>query len=237
MIFSTACFTKLANSSGWPGLAGNSIAFRNPSFTLSDNIAVMAESNMLGAIVTTRIPNLDKSLAIGSVMDATAPLLAAYATCPICPSNAAALATITTTPLSPSFPSGGAWAKRGRNCRTRSSVPRRLMFSTKSMLSNETGLSFLSRMRPGKPTPAQGMMPPRGCPVSAIQDLTFSTAAVMSLVEVTSTGMKIVRGRDWAREGPWEEGRSRRATEAPAERRDWIVARPRPEALRRLAHY
>jgi hypothetical protein len=69
-------------------------------------ILVIALSNMLGAIVTARIPYLARSLASGNVKLATAPLLAAYDTCPICPSNAADDAIMIITPRSPSGPCG-----------------------------------------------------------------------------------------------------------------------------------
>ena len=57
---------------------------------------------MPGAIVTTRIPRLARSLDNGNVILIIAPLLAAYATWPRCPSKAAILAVFTITPLSPS---------------------------------------------------------------------------------------------------------------------------------------
>jgi hypothetical protein len=109
MILSTESRTTLANSSGCPALLGNSIAFHKLCLALLLIIFVMFESNKVGAIVTARMPYLDKSLASGSVKLATAPLLAAYATCPICPSNAAELAIMIITLLSPSGPSGFAF--------------------------------------------------------------------------------------------------------------------------------
>jgi hypothetical protein len=54
-------------------------------------------------IVITRMPNGAKSLAIGNVIPTTAPLLAAYATCPTCPSYAATLAVFIMHPLNPSL--------------------------------------------------------------------------------------------------------------------------------------
>lgn len=54
-------------------------------------------------------------------------------TCPIWPSKAADEETNIMTPRSPSGPSGFVVVMWGRHCRTRSSVPRRLMFRTKSI--------------------------------------------------------------------------------------------------------
>lgn len=52
----------------------------NDALTLSLIIAVILESKRLGAIVTTRIPCLARSLVIGKVSDRIAPFEAAYAT-------------------------------------------------------------------------------------------------------------------------------------------------------------
>ena len=46
----------------------------------------------------TRMPVLERSLAIGRVIPTMAPLLAEYAACPIWPSKAATLAVLTMTP-------------------------------------------------------------------------------------------------------------------------------------------
>ena len=133
--------------------------------TLSDIIAVIRESNKLGAMVTTLMPYLARSLVIGKVSDATAPLEALYATTkshfsinnsrwdaegnrpwPGCPSKAADEATMITIPRSPSSPTGVVLARWGRTCRIRSIVPRTLTFMTKSKSSRENGLRFLSRI-------------------------------------------------------------------------------------------
>lgn len=50
------------------------------ALTLSLIIAVILESNRLGATVTTLMPYLARSLVNGSVRDAIAPLEAEYAT-------------------------------------------------------------------------------------------------------------------------------------------------------------
>ncbi|KAK5634926.1 hypothetical protein RRF57_010638 [Xylaria bambusicola] len=63
-------------------------------------MAVILDSKMPGATVTQRMPYRARSLVIGRVIEATAPLLAAYATCPFCPSNAATDATTTTSSVS-----------------------------------------------------------------------------------------------------------------------------------------
>ena len=60
--FSHPSFTTLANSSGLPGLNGNSIPFTKLALTFSLINAVIPLSNKLGAIVTTRIPYLAKSM-------------------------------------------------------------------------------------------------------------------------------------------------------------------------------
>ncbi|GMF14981.1 unnamed protein product [Phytophthora lilii] len=57
-----------------------------------------------GAMVFTRIPYDARSLASGSVIPTIAPLLAAYAACPICPSYAAMLAVLMMMPRSPPGP-------------------------------------------------------------------------------------------------------------------------------------
>lgn len=59
---------------------GNSITRVKLARTLSDITAVIRESNRLGAMVTTLIPYRARSLVIGSVRAATAPLDALYAT-------------------------------------------------------------------------------------------------------------------------------------------------------------
>ena len=85
--FSTPSLTTLANSSGFPGLRGNSITLVKLALTLSLIKAVMPLSKRLGAIVTTRIPYLARSRVKGSVREAKAPFDAAYETCPGCPSK------------------------------------------------------------------------------------------------------------------------------------------------------
>ncbi len=73
MLFSNPSLTTLANSSGRPGLNGNSITRVRLLLTLSPISAVIPLSNKLGAIVTTRIPYLARSLVSGSVSEAIAP--------------------------------------------------------------------------------------------------------------------------------------------------------------------
>ena len=85
--FSTPSLTTLANSSGFPGLSGNSITLVKLALTLSLIKAVMPLSKRLGAIVITRIPYLARSRVNGSVREANAPFDAAYETCPGCPSK------------------------------------------------------------------------------------------------------------------------------------------------------
>lgn len=78
--FDIASLTTLANSSGFPALAGNSTTFIRLARTLSLIRAVIPLSNRLGAIVTTRTPYRARSRVKGKVRLAMAPLLAAYET-------------------------------------------------------------------------------------------------------------------------------------------------------------
>lgn len=55
-------------------------------------------SNSPGAMVHTRIPTFIKSRATGRAREAMAPLEAAYAACPIWPSEAATLDVLIMTP-------------------------------------------------------------------------------------------------------------------------------------------
>ena len=68
------------SSNGTLNPPGNSMTLFKLSRTLSLIIAVMFESNRLGAIVTTRIPFLARSRVNGKVRETIAPLDAAYAT-------------------------------------------------------------------------------------------------------------------------------------------------------------
>ena len=80
--FSIPSLTTLANSSGFPGLRGNSITLVKLALTFSLIKAVIPESKRLGAMVTTLIPYFARSLVNGRVNDANAPFDAAYETCP-----------------------------------------------------------------------------------------------------------------------------------------------------------
>lgn len=75
--FSMPSLTILANSSGLPGLRGNSITLVKLALTLSLIKAVIPESKRLGAMVTTLIPCFARSLVNGRVSDANAPFDAA----------------------------------------------------------------------------------------------------------------------------------------------------------------
>lgn len=102
------------------------------------------------------------------------------------------------------------------------------------MLSRETGLRRLSRIRPGAPTPAAGMIPARGLPISLIHEVTAETAEETESVEETSQGKNLADGappREVTALAPVSSLRSRIATEAPEDMRVRAVARPRPEAL------
>ncbi len=87
MEFSIPSLTILANSSGFPGLRGNSMTLVRLDLTLSLMRAVIPLSNRLGAMVTTLTPYLARSRVNGSVKDARAPFEAAYETWPGCPSK------------------------------------------------------------------------------------------------------------------------------------------------------
>lgn len=75
--FSMPSLTILANSSGFPGLSGNSMTRVKLALTLSLIRAVIPESKRLGAMVTTLIPYFARSLVNGRVSDANAPFDAA----------------------------------------------------------------------------------------------------------------------------------------------------------------
>ena len=75
--FSMPSLTILANSSGFPGLRGNSMALVKVALTLSLINAVILDSKRLGAMVTVLIPYLARSLVKGRVSDANAPFDAA----------------------------------------------------------------------------------------------------------------------------------------------------------------
>lgn len=73
----------LAAFSQWTeevSIHGNSITLVKLARTLSDIIEVILESKRLGAMVTTLIPWRARSLVIGKVREAIAPLEALYAT-------------------------------------------------------------------------------------------------------------------------------------------------------------
>ena len=76
--FSIPSFTSRANSSGFPGLAGNSTALIKLARTLSLIKAVMPLSKRLGAMVTTLTPYRARSRVNDNVRLAMAPLLAEY---------------------------------------------------------------------------------------------------------------------------------------------------------------
>ena len=81
MVFSMPCLTSSANSLAFPARFGNSMTLSKDFLAFSPIIEVIRDSKSEGAIVKTRIPYGARSRASGSVMDLTAPLLAAYATC------------------------------------------------------------------------------------------------------------------------------------------------------------
>ncbi len=73
----------------------------SPARNSSDTVASIGVSTMPGAIVMTRMPYWARSRAAGSVRPTIAPLDDAYAAWPTCPSNAAMLAVLMTTPRWP----------------------------------------------------------------------------------------------------------------------------------------
>lgn len=88
----------------------------------------------------------------------------------------------------------------------------------------------MERIRPGRPMPAAGMMPPRGRPVVDVQETRAETAVAMEVVEVTSHSKNLVEDEGGGAEG--EGGlRSKMAACPPWARMEWTVARPRPEEL------
>ncbi|KAG1074529.1 hypothetical protein G6F40_017435 [Rhizopus arrhizus] len=78
--------TRLAKSSGLPRRDGNGIEAASDCCTDSGMPSTIGVQNTPGAIVLTRMPKRDSSRAIGSVIETTPPLLAAYAAWPIWPS-------------------------------------------------------------------------------------------------------------------------------------------------------
>lgn len=69
-----------ANSTGWPNLRGYMIPSVSRLFrVLGAKLAVMLLSKTPGAIVTTRMACLERSRAMGRVMDTSAPFVAEYA--------------------------------------------------------------------------------------------------------------------------------------------------------------
>ncbi len=95
------CSASCANSSGRPRRLGATTETASPALTWSLAAAIMGVPKMPGAIVSTRIPYEPRSRAMGSVIAATAPLLAPYATWPFWPSIAATEAQLMMTPRSP----------------------------------------------------------------------------------------------------------------------------------------
>ena len=84
---STIHRTVWANSGASPNRCGKVSSRIRRAFISSDNLAVMADVNKLGAMALTRMPYRAKSRASGRVRLLMAPLDAAYAVCPYWPSN------------------------------------------------------------------------------------------------------------------------------------------------------
>ena len=95
--FSMQCSTSAAYSEGFPIRFGNGTDAPRLVCTSSVMPVIIGVSMIPGAIASTRIPNCASSRAAGMVSDATPPFDAAYAACPICPSNAATDAVDTIT--------------------------------------------------------------------------------------------------------------------------------------------
>lgn len=239
--FSIPCRTSSANSSGFPARLGNSMTRSSDFRALSLIIDVIRDSKSEGAIVTTRTPYCARSRASGRVRERIAPLLAAYETliptwsqltpdmvylvglltCPGWPSYAADEDTKMMTPRSPSGPYRSVVVMCGRHWRTRSSVPLRLMFRTKSIEDKERGSLLRSMICepshksdsketvcgegrekkgcyrrltfPGFPTPAALITPPIALPVSLTHATTPLIADSMLSVSLTSASKKRAR--------------------------------------------
>lgn len=103
---------------------------------------------------------------------------------------------------------------------------------TRSREERGSGSRDLERIRPGRPMPAAGMMPPRGKEVVDVQETRAETAEAMEVVEVTSQEKNLAELED---EGGREEAegglRSKMAACPPCWMMEWTVARPRPEEL------
>lgn len=86
----------------------------------------------------------------------------------------------------------------------------------------------------GLPTPAAGMIPPSGLPVSCTHSAVPLTAAAMLSVSVTSTAKNLARDGPpscLTSSAPASSLRSRMAMFPPSLLSSTAVARPRPDAL------
>ena len=132
--------------------AGAAPALSRIDFVSPGRPAIIGVSITPGAMVITRIALSARSRAAVRVSATMPPLLAAYAACPICPSYAATLAVMITSPRSPSDGSLSimAWAAS----RSTLKVPTRLISITVRKSSSGSSPRLLIT-RPGVATPAQ----------------------------------------------------------------------------------
>ncbi len=165
------------------------------------------------------------SRAAGSVSPTTPLFEAAYATWPICPSQAAIEAVLTHTPRSPS-PSGSLPAIAAQARRRTLNVPIRLTLMTLWKTSRSWG-PCLAAIRCAQPMPAQHteIRSPPSAPAAA------STAACTGSGSITLASTKRARSPSSdASASPFSALRSAITTDAPRSCRARAVAAPSPEA-------
>src|ERR1700682_5044109 len=187
--FATMWAASAPYSSGLPSRAGCGTCAPSDFLASSGRPASSGVSNRPGAMVTTRMPLLAKSRAIGSVMPTTPPFDAEYAAWPICPSNAATEAVVMIPP--PPSPPGSVLAMRSAPSRSTLKVPIRLMFTTRAKFSSgQTPWRLSTRI--ASPVPAQLTTMRSGPSESAT-----SRAAVTASGSVTSAAANRARSPSW----------------------------------------
>src|SRR5688572_5583856 len=214
-----------ANSSGLPSLGGKGTCLPSESCSSGGMAESMGVQKMPGAMDITRMPNMANSRAIGSVMAATAPLVAEYAAWPTWPSNAATDEVWMITPRSPSAP-GAFDCMMAAAALSHRKVPIRLICTTLAKKSPAMG-PFLPSTRPAPMTPAQftsRLIPPIAARAACMAALTSSS-------EVTSHFAKLARlPIAVAAAAPGPSWTSNKHTRPPAPTMWRATALPRPEA-------
>ena len=217
--------TSAAYSAGLPRRGGNGTPAARDSRTSGVMPAIIGVSKMPGAMVITRIPKRASSRAAGKVRLAIAPLEAAYAAWPICPSNAATEAVLMITPRSPSaFASVSAIAAAAR--RNRLKLPIRLTLITWAKFARPCG-PFLPRIFSPRTTPAQ-LISPCKPPKASTAAVTAASAAASWLM--SATALRALSPSCSALAATASAFKSTSITLAPAAISISAVAAPRPDA-------